>query len=103
MKYLNYEWTNEALLNEFKSVSGLILEHKLALENYEDFTGNRVDSFHKLEAKWREIKENLSQYTENENVAKAQEILKENQATIKAVGSEHFLFYADGSVEYKVN
>lgn len=103
MKYLCLEWSDENLLNEFKRVSGLILEHKLALENYEDFTGNRVEDFRVAEADWKALKQGISAFTESEIVLKAQEILKFYQQLIQQIGTEHFLVYPDGSLEYKVN
>lgn len=102
MKYFEREWLDENLLNKFKGISGLILEYKLAIENYEDFNDTCVEDSHKLEAEWRTLRENSSNSNENDVLNKASEILEKYKGLVSSIGNENFIFYKDGSLEYKV-
>ena len=101
MTFNGREWANMELLNSYKTNSGLILDYKLAIENYEDFTGKRVEDFHAIDKLWNDKKSNTNLNDDemyNESVA----ILNKFKALVNSIGCENFTTYKDGSIEYKV-
>lgn len=103
MEFLGKKWSDVKLLNTFKLTSGLILEYKLALENYEDFNNLKIEDFSKLEYEWKSLKEEITTTTEKNIVDKSNDILNKYKMLINAIGPDNFYFYNDGSIGYKNN
>ncbi len=99
MIWENIEWKDESLLNEYRKNVALILDYKLALENYEDFTNIKLAKFCKIEKFWYDGKRNKSTEVELFNLSK--KVLKDYANLVNKLGKQNFIFYKNGGIEYK--
>ena len=99
MNYNNIKWHDEEMFENFKNTSGLILDYKLALENYEDFNNVKLDKFSEIEKMWYN-REN-SKLTNIELLALAKKVLESYKTLVNEIGIENFIIYKDGGIEYK--
>ena len=88
-------------LNEFDQNMCEVLEIQLALESYQDNTGNHIElideAFFEI-ANLRKIKLEL---TESEKFKKSQELLVKLHRVLDQIGKEKFVFYDDGDIGYE--
>ena len=96
------EWKDEILLDKFKKNNSIILDCKLAIENYEDFRGEIVEEFNNINILWKNEKSKSLNMTDFETCKIAEEFVKKYYQLIEKLGKENFIFYEDGTVEYKV-
>ncbi len=99
MIWENIEWKDESLLNEYKKNVGLILDYKLAIENYEDFKNVKLAKFGEIEKLWYDGKKNKS--TEIELFNLSQKVLKEYANLVNELGKQNFIFYKNGGIEFR--
>lgn len=87
-------------LSELENNKRQLLRLQLALENYEDDTGENLQLL--IEAnlelkKYRETKQNLSR---EEQINITEKIIEKYNQIIDIIGKDKFVFYDDGDINY---
>lgn len=100
MQSIQRVWENAQWQKSYKNNAGLILEYKLAIENYEDFNGLELARFRELEVMWAKRKD--SSLTDKQILQLSFDVLDGYKNLVTEIGKENFKFYEDGSVEYIV-
>jgi len=99
------EWLNQDVLKKFSNNMGLLLEYQLAFENYCLINGVEDDSIEQIMqnlANIRNSSKNLrNEKEEIEIYEKTNELIKHCSLVIDNIGRDKFLFYEDGTIEYK--
>lgn len=80
-----------------------ILYYQLAFEDYSDYTGNEPKLYREINEKTQLLRNQKEQLDENTKIKMSLDILKQYDDLLKMVGKEKFIFYDDGSIEYKWN
>ncbi|MBQ7880303.1 MAG: hypothetical protein IJ358_00450 [Clostridia bacterium] len=96
------EWNDETLLENFKRNNSIILDCQLAIESYEDFRDEIVEDFHNLNKLWKNEKVKSVNMTDFQIYEISEDFIKRYYKLIENLGKEKFVFYNDGTVEYKV-
>ena len=95
------EWNDDGLLKSFKKYNSIIQDCKLAIEDYEDRNGLELKEFRELNGKWKQVKLDSKLKTDNELCEFSESIINEYYYLLEKIGKERFIFYEDGTVEYK--
>ena len=100
-EYNGREWSSEEKYLEHKFNGRKILKGSLAIESYQDFTGDE-------DAEISQAYKKLGQYYKNKPVMTEEELLKTSyelveifDAIFDKIGRDKFIFYDDGDVNYK--
>ncbi len=100
------EWINQDVLKKFSNNMGLLLEYQLAFENFCLIKGvedNGVKQTMQSLSNIRNSSKNL--HNEEDEIAiyeKTNELIKQCSLVVDNIGRDKFLFYEDGTIEYKV-
>ena len=94
----NVEWNDTIMLTNYKKIVGLILDYKLAMENYEDFNNKNLANFHELDKVWHN--RNNKEMSNNELFELANNVLNDYKNIVKEIDDGHFITYDDGGIEY---
>lgn len=86
--------------NEFEQKMSKILYFDLALENYEDLTGNRLEELDENFEKLKLLRQNRNFWSEDVRLREANNILDNFNKIIEDIGTNNFTFYDNGAVEY---
>lgn len=86
---------------EFEKNMSKILYMQLAFEDYCDNTGNEPELYIKINEKTKQLREQKNQLDENTKIKISLDILEQYEDLLNIVGKEKFIFYKDGSIEYK--
>ncbi len=73
----------------------------LSFESYTDNTKNEPELLVQTIKKLNNYRENKDKLSLEEKLSETEEILKNFDMLLDMVGRENFIFYEDGSVEYK--
>ena len=100
MVYWNdIEWEDEKTLNEYKKTFTMLLDYKLALENYEDFNHAKIKNFSKWEKMW--YKRNSTCSSGADLLKLANTVLEGYKSLVNEIGIDKFLIYKNGGIEYR--
>ena len=88
---------------EFEKNMSKILYLQLAFEDYCDSIGNEPKSYIQINEKTKQLREQKNQLDENTKIKISLDILEQYEDLLNTVGKEKFIFYKDGSIEYKWN
>ena len=80
-----------------------ILYLQLAFEDYCDSIGNEPELYIQINEKTKQLREQKNQLDENTKIKISLDILEQYEDLLNTVGKEKFIFYKDGSIEYKWN
>ena len=100
-EYNGREWSSEEKYLEHKFNARKILKGSLAIESYEDFTGNSLDLSDRVFKELSEYRKNKPNMTEEELLKASYELVEKFNILFDKIGKEKFIFYDDGDVEYK--
>ena len=96
------DWKDEESLKVFRETSAIILDYFLAIEDYEDRNGVRLEDFIQLNKQWKQEKEQHQNKTDKEMSDISKNILEKYKKLVEKIGKEKFIIYDDGTIEYKV-
>ena len=100
-EYNGREWSSEEKYLEYKANSCKILNSSLAIESYQDFTGDEDSEISQAYKKLGLYYKNKPVMTEEELLKTSYELVKIFDAIFDKIGREKFIFYDDGDVNYK--
>ena len=73
----------------------------LVIENYVDNTGNNINLFDEINLLISELRKNKDTLTDSEKKELIDNILEKINYFIEIAGKDKFIYYEDGTVEYK--
>lgn len=91
---------NNNINNEFDNKMSQIIYYQLALENYEDLTGNHLNYLNTTHKKLGELRKNKNIWEEKKKIQIANDILEEFKNAVNKVGKNNFTFFNDIVIEY---
>ena len=100
-EYNGREWSSEEKYLEYKANSCKILNSSLAIESYQDFTGDKGAEISHAYKKLGQYYKKKSVMTEEELLRTSYELVEKFNLLFDKIGRENFIFYDDGDVSYK--
>lgn len=98
-------WKDQEILEKFSHNMGLLLEYQLALESYmllNDIKNNdRIENAIKALSDLRKLAKNINDEEEEDLYKETIKIINQFKLLISEIGKEKFIFYDDGTIEYK--
>ncbi len=91
----------EKIKTKFEKNMSKILYLQLAFEDYSLHSGNEPELYIKINEETQQLREQKDQIDEKTKIEKSLDILNQYEELLKIVGKEKFIFYEDGSIEYK--
>ncbi len=91
----------EKIKTEFDKNMSKILYLQLAFEDYCDHSENEPELYIKINKKTKQLREQKNKLDEDTKIKISLDILEQYEELLKIVGKENFIFYKDGSIEYK--
>lgn len=88
-------------MEEFNNNMADILDIQLALENYQDNTGEKIPLLNETFLELKNLRQTKNDLSEGDLVKLSNEILMKLNKVLDVAGREKFIFYEDGGIGYK--
>lgn len=88
-------------IDNLKKNMSKIMDLSLAFENYCDNTGSNLDFLNEIYKKASDLRNKKDLLGEEEQIKISNEIINDFEKLLDTVGRDKFIFYDDGSIEYK--
>lgn len=87
-------------MKEFDNNMSKVLDIQLALENYQDNTGENTDLINKAFSEISILRKSENELSEEERLNSSKNLLIKLNKLLDEIGREKFIFYDDGDIDY---
>ena len=89
------------IMKEFNENMSKVLDIQLALENYQDNTGQNTNLINEAFGAIATLRQKKTEMVEEERLMASIELLNKLNNVLDVIGREKFIFYEDGGIGYE--